>query len=70
MRTVHVPQRDIEILDRVGGGDSFASGLIYGFLAGNTVEWAVRWRSNPSLNPQRHDALSMHLFCWRAAGRT
>jgi 2-dehydro-3-deoxygluconokinase len=23
---------DLEILDRVGGGDSFASGLIYGFL--------------------------------------
>ncbi len=41
-RMVHVPQRPIEILDRVGGGDSFASGLIYGFLAGKDVEWAVR----------------------------
>lgn len=39
---VHVPQQDIEILDRVGGGDSFASGLIYGLLAGHPVEWAVR----------------------------
>ncbi len=39
---VHVPQRDIDILDRVGGGDSFASGLIYGFLAGKPVEWAVQ----------------------------
>ena len=39
---VHVPQRDIEILDRVGGGDSFASGLIYGLLAGKPVDWAVR----------------------------
>jgi 2-dehydro-3-deoxygluconokinase len=39
---VHVPQRDIDILDRVGGGDSFASGLIYGMLAGKPVEWAVR----------------------------
>ena len=29
-----VPVRDIEIFDRVGGGDSFASGLIYGLLAG------------------------------------
>ena len=38
---VHVPQREIEILDRVGGGDSFASGLIYGLLAGKPVEWAV-----------------------------
>ncbi len=32
---------DLEILDRVGGGDSFASGLIYGFLAGNGPQWAV-----------------------------
>jgi 2-dehydro-3-deoxygluconokinase len=39
---VHVPQRDIEILDRVGGGDSFASGLIYGLLAEKPIEWAVR----------------------------
>jgi 2-dehydro-3-deoxygluconokinase len=39
---VHVPQRDIDILDRVGGGDSFASGLIYGLLAGKPVDWAVR----------------------------
>jgi 2-dehydro-3-deoxygluconokinase len=41
-KIVHVPQRDIEILDRVGGGDSFASGLIYGLLAGKPVEWAMR----------------------------
>ena len=41
-RTLHVPQRPIEILDRVGGGDSFASGLIYGFLAGKDAEWAVQ----------------------------
>jgi 2-dehydro-3-deoxygluconokinase len=31
----------LEILDRVGGGDSFASGLIYGFLAGKGPQWAV-----------------------------
>jgi 2-dehydro-3-deoxygluconokinase len=39
---VHVPQRDIDIFDRVGGGDSFASGLIYGLLAGQPMEWAVK----------------------------
>ncbi|HEY3628654.1 MAG TPA: sugar kinase [Terracidiphilus sp.] len=39
---VHVPQHEVDILDRVGGGDSFASGLIYGFLAGKPVEWAVK----------------------------
>ncbi|HEX4006471.1 MAG TPA: sugar kinase [Acidobacteriaceae bacterium] len=39
---VLVPQREVEILDRVGGGDSFASGLIYGLLTGQPVEWAVQ----------------------------
>jgi 2-dehydro-3-deoxygluconokinase len=38
----HVPQSPLEILDRVGGGDSFASGLIYGFLAGKDAQWAVQ----------------------------
>ena len=41
-KIVHVPQREIDIYDRVGGGDSFASGLIYGMLAGKGIEWAVR----------------------------
>jgi 2-dehydro-3-deoxygluconokinase len=31
----------LEIFDRVGGGDSFASGLIYGFLSGKGAQWAV-----------------------------
>jgi 2-dehydro-3-deoxygluconokinase len=34
-------REDLEIFDRVGGGDSFASGLIYGFLANKGPEWAV-----------------------------
>lgn len=41
-KIVHVPQTDIDILDRVGGGDSFASGLIYGLLSAKPIEWAVR----------------------------
>jgi 2-dehydro-3-deoxygluconokinase len=31
----------LEILDRVGGGDSFASGLIYGLMAGKGMQYAV-----------------------------
>jgi 2-dehydro-3-deoxygluconokinase len=31
----------LEIFDRVGGGDSFASGLIYGFLTNKGPQWAV-----------------------------
>jgi 2-dehydro-3-deoxygluconokinase len=34
-------REDLEIYDRVGGGDSFASGLIYGFLKGKDPQWAV-----------------------------
>jgi 2-dehydro-3-deoxygluconokinase len=36
-----IPQRDVEILDRVGGGDSFASGFIYGLLSGREAAWAL-----------------------------
>lgn len=34
-------RENLEILDRVGGGDSFASGLIYGLLTERGVQWAV-----------------------------
>ncbi|OPZ25939.1 MAG: 2-dehydro-3-deoxygluconokinase [Lentisphaerae bacterium ADurb.BinA184] len=42
----------LEILDRVGGGDSFASGLIYGFLAGKGPAEAVEYGA-------AHGALAM-----------
>lgn len=41
-KIVHVPQIEIDILDRVGGGDSFASGLIYGILTCKSIDWALR----------------------------
>jgi 2-dehydro-3-deoxygluconokinase len=31
----------LEVYDRVGSGDSFASGLIYGFLTGKDPQWSV-----------------------------
>jgi 2-dehydro-3-deoxygluconokinase len=34
-------RENLEIYDRVGGGDSFASGLIYGFLMDKGAQWAV-----------------------------
>ena len=34
--------KDLAIFDRVGGGDSFASGLVYGFLEWNDAAKAVR----------------------------
>jgi len=43
---------ELEILDRVGGGDSFASGLIYGFLKANDPQQAVDYGA-------AHGALAM-----------
>lgn len=42
----------LEILDRVGGGDSFASGLIYGLLEGESLRTAVEYGA-------AHGALAM-----------
>ncbi len=48
-----VPLREkLEIFDRVGGGDSFASGLIYGFLNGFSPQEAVNYGA-------AHGALAM-----------
>jgi 2-dehydro-3-deoxygluconokinase len=35
------PTCDLNVHDRVGGGDGFASGLIYGFLTGSDPQEAV-----------------------------
>jgi 2-dehydro-3-deoxygluconokinase len=45
-------RRDLDILDRIGGGDSFASGLIHGYLAGHPPEVAVEYGA-------AHGALAM-----------
>jgi 2-dehydro-3-deoxygluconokinase len=39
----HDMPEDLEVLDRGGGGDSFASGLIYGLLAEMPVDQALRY---------------------------
>jgi 2-dehydro-3-deoxygluconokinase len=33
---------ELDVYDRVGGGDGFAAGLIYGLLTGRPEEQAVR----------------------------
>src|SRR5690606_5107374 len=45
-------RKNLEIYDRVGGGDSFASGLIYGFLSGKSPQEAVEYGA-------AHGALAM-----------
>jgi 2-dehydro-3-deoxygluconokinase len=41
-KTYTSPTADLQVLDRVGGGDGFASGFFYGLLAGETPEEAVK----------------------------
>ena len=50
VQATHRPR--LEILDRVGGGDSFASGLIYGLLEGEPLHTAVQYGA-------AHGALAM-----------
>jgi 2-dehydro-3-deoxygluconokinase len=45
-------RQDLEIYDRVGGGDGFASGMAYAFLAGHGPEEAVEYGAT-------HGALAM-----------
>ena len=42
--TMHRSQRyDVRLVDRIGGGDSFAAGLIYGLITGRGPEGALRF---------------------------
>jgi len=41
-KTFTSPTAELTILDRVGGGDGFASGFIYGLLSGETPDEAVK----------------------------
>jgi 2-dehydro-3-deoxygluconokinase len=41
-RTFVSPSCELDVLDRVGGGDGFAAGFFYGLLAGETPEEAVK----------------------------
>src|SRR5512138_3174947 len=41
-KTYVSPTCELDVYDRIGGGDGFASGLIYGLLSGETEEEAVK----------------------------
>jgi 2-dehydro-3-deoxygluconokinase len=41
-QTYAAPTAELDVLDRVGGGDGFAAGFIYGLLSGESPEDAVR----------------------------
>ena len=46
-------------MDRVGGGDSFASGLIYGFLQGHDGDKAVNYGAAHGALPDHPGDTSM-----------
>jgi 2-dehydro-3-deoxygluconokinase len=41
-KAVHAPTTELNVHDRVGGGDGFASGFIYGLLSGESPEDAIK----------------------------
>ncbi len=41
-KTVQAPTCELDVVDRVGGGDGFAAGFFYGLLAGESEEEAIR----------------------------
>jgi 2-dehydro-3-deoxygluconokinase len=41
-QTFQAPTAELEVFDRVGGGDGFAAGFFYGLLTGATSEEAVK----------------------------
>ncbi len=41
-QTFTAPTAELDVYDRIGGGDGFASGFIYGLLSGETPEQALR----------------------------
>ena len=42
--TLHRSQRyDVRLVDRIGGGDSFAAGLVYGLVTGRTPDASLRF---------------------------
>ncbi len=41
-KTYTAPTAELEVVDRVGGGDGFAAGFVYGLLSGETPEEALK----------------------------
>ena len=41
-KTYSAPTAELDVVDRVGGGDGFAAGFIYGLLSGETPEEALK----------------------------
>jgi 2-dehydro-3-deoxygluconokinase len=57
------PTRELDVLDRIGGGDGFAAGLIYGLLSGRSPEESLRlgWAHGALLTTFRGDVTMARL---------
>ncbi len=70
-KTYSAPTAELDVYDRVGGGDGFASGLFYGMLAGEEPEEAVRlgWAHGALLTTTPGDTTMVTLEQVRAFAR-
>ncbi len=70
-RAYAAPTAELDVLDRVGGGDGFASGLFYGLLSGEGPEEAVRlgWAHGALLTTTPGDTTMVTLEDVRALAR-
>jgi 2-dehydro-3-deoxygluconokinase len=68
--TCATPTVDLDVFDRVGGGDGFASGFFYGLLAGESSEQALRlgWAHGALLTTTPGDTTMVTLDQVRAFG--
>jgi len=41
-QTLVAPECELHVLDRVGGGDGFASGFFYGLMTGESAEESIK----------------------------
>jgi 2-dehydro-3-deoxygluconokinase len=57
------PTAQLDVLDRIGGGDGFASGLIYGLITGRSPEEALKlgWAHGALLTTFRGDVTMARL---------
>ena len=69
-QTCVAPATDLDVHDRVGGGDGFASGFIYGLLSGEEPQEAVRlgWAHGALLTTTPGDTTMVTLEQVRAFG--
>jgi 2-dehydro-3-deoxygluconokinase len=40
------PTCQLDVIDRIGGGDGFAAGLIYGLLQPGLPKWTAQWETD------------------------